>query len=359
MPRKPDERIEKAREMYLAGSKLKDIAKELGVPEGTVRSWKNRYEWECNVANKKRNVANKTKRRKKAVADEVEAVLQNTDLTDKQQLFCIYYIRSFNAKSDGKGYEEVARGKVIKWDSTRQNSADDLKCTMYDDLYFLQKSQDNFFFQSGIGTKARIDQVLGGWGMSLSKYEGPNKKHGKKKYQNQYLSDIILDILGDSVKKGGSKYIFRQVKGQVQVVKRGGNEDVYVFENRNSILTSHTLSTAGMITRVKIIGKEKKEGKDKVLATLNGSVQYGIRQRIYTRGEDESMADANAAAQAILDEDGDIQDEIMAQAPDVPYIRKGDLVYMKAGGLKKYYYILGIQHNADSCSMTMQLRKKR
>lgn len=269
------------------------------------------------------------------------------------------YLIIIYAKSDGKGYEEVARGKVIKWDSTRQNSADDLKCTMYDDLYFLQKSQDNFFFQSGIGTKARIDQVLGEWGMSLSKYEGPNKKHGKKKYQNQYLSDIILDILGDSVKKGGSKYIFRQVKGQVQVVKRGGNEDVYVFENRNSILTSHTLSTAGIITRVKIIGKEKKEGKDKVLATLNGSVQYGIRQRIYTRGEDESMADANAAAQAILDEDGDIQDEIMAQAPDVPYIRKGDLVYMKAGGLKKYYYILGIQHNADSCSMTMQLRKKR
>lgn len=104
MPRKPDERIEKAREMYLAGSKLKDIAKELGVPEGTVRSWKNRYEWECNVANKKRNVANKTKRRKKAVADEVEAVLQNTDLTDKQQLFCIYYIRSFNAT---KAYQKA------------------------------------------------------------------------------------------------------------------------------------------------------------------------------------------------------------------------------------------------------------
>lgn len=106
MPRKPDARIEKAREMYLAGSKLKDIAKELGVPEGTVRSWKNRYEWECNVANKKRNVANKTKRRKKAVADEVEAVLQNTDLTDKQQLFCIYYIRSFNAtKAYQKAYD--------------------------------------------------------------------------------------------------------------------------------------------------------------------------------------------------------------------------------------------------------------
>lgn len=104
MPRKPDARIEKAREMYLAGSKLKDIAKELGVPEGTVRSWKNRYEWDCNVAKKECNVANKIKRRKKAVADEVETVMQNTDLTDKQQLFCIYYIRSFNAT---KAYQKA------------------------------------------------------------------------------------------------------------------------------------------------------------------------------------------------------------------------------------------------------------
>lgn len=104
MPRKPDARIEKAREMYLAGSKLIDIAKELGVPEGTVRSWKNRYEWDCNAANKERNVANKTKRRKKAVADEVEAVMQNAGLTDKQQLFCIYYIRSFNAT---KAYQKA------------------------------------------------------------------------------------------------------------------------------------------------------------------------------------------------------------------------------------------------------------
>lgn len=106
MPRKPDARIEKARELYLAGAKLTDIAKELGVPEGTVRSWKNRYGWDRNVAKKECNVANQTKRRKRAVADEVESVMQNTDLTDKQRLFCIYYIRSFNAtKAYQKAYD--------------------------------------------------------------------------------------------------------------------------------------------------------------------------------------------------------------------------------------------------------------
>ena len=61
MPRKPDERIIKAKELYKKGQKLIEIANRLDVPEGTVRSWKNRYKWDCNVAKENRNVA-KTKR---------------------------------------------------------------------------------------------------------------------------------------------------------------------------------------------------------------------------------------------------------------------------------------------------------
>lgn len=64
MARAPDPRIKEAKAMYLEGRKLIDIAKNLDLPEGTVRSWKNRYKWDCNVANEKRNVAKaKTKRK--------------------------------------------------------------------------------------------------------------------------------------------------------------------------------------------------------------------------------------------------------------------------------------------------------
>lgn len=108
MPKAKDARVDKAFEMYKQGLKLIEIANQLGVAEGTVRSWKNRYKWdgdrnatlqkkkECNVAKEK--VVNK------AVADEVIAVTQNTELTDKQQLFCIYYIRCFNAT---KAYQKA------------------------------------------------------------------------------------------------------------------------------------------------------------------------------------------------------------------------------------------------------------
>lgn len=58
MARAPDERVIKAYELYQQGLKLIEIASQLNIPEGTVRSWKNRYEWDNATLHKnKRNVA--------------------------------------------------------------------------------------------------------------------------------------------------------------------------------------------------------------------------------------------------------------------------------------------------------------
>ncbi len=64
MARAPDERQEQAKELFLRGMKLIDISETLGIPVGTIRSWKNRYNWDgksnATLQKKKRNVA-KTK----------------------------------------------------------------------------------------------------------------------------------------------------------------------------------------------------------------------------------------------------------------------------------------------------------
>ncbi len=109
MARSPNQKAEKARELYKGGMKLVEIASQLEVPAGTVRRWKSTYHWDgehqsersekkSERSESKKNVTNK------AVADEVKQVIQNTDLTDKQQLFCIYYIRCFNAT---KAYQKA------------------------------------------------------------------------------------------------------------------------------------------------------------------------------------------------------------------------------------------------------------
>lgn len=258
--------------------------------------------------------------------------------------------------SDGASFEEeVARGYVETWNPVEQNSGNSLRCTCYDELYKLQKSQDNRYYPSGTGTKSALQSIFDDWEIPQGDYKGPNASHGKTVCNNKYLSDIMLEFLDDAVKRGAEKCIIRAAKGCVSVIPRGSNESVYVFRLDNAKSFSQSVSTENLITRVKVVGQEDDEGKRSVDATLNGAIKYGIRQRIYTRGSDETLNDAKTAAQEILDTEGRIEKEMTVQSLDVPFIRKGDLVYIISELASDYYYVKSIQHNAELYEMTMEL----
>lgn len=57
MARAPDQRIKQAKELYLQGKKLVEIASQLNLPEGTVRRWKCTHKWdnERSVKNSERS----------------------------------------------------------------------------------------------------------------------------------------------------------------------------------------------------------------------------------------------------------------------------------------------------------------
>lgn len=88
--------------------KYKEIAKKYGVTINTVKSWKTRYKWskdgQKSVHTKSEKVCTQKTGEKKPAEREVESVIENSELTDKQRLFCIYYIRSFNAT---KAYQKA------------------------------------------------------------------------------------------------------------------------------------------------------------------------------------------------------------------------------------------------------------
>lgn len=84
---------------------LKNIAAQLGVKDTQVRKWKSQDKWEeklkGTLPKKKRNVtnikANKKNISKQVINEDVESALENDELTEKQRLFCVYYVKSFNA----------------------------------------------------------------------------------------------------------------------------------------------------------------------------------------------------------------------------------------------------------------------
>lgn len=52
MARAPDERVNRAKELFDQGMKLIDIAKQLDLPPGTVRRWKSTYKWDSERSEK-------------------------------------------------------------------------------------------------------------------------------------------------------------------------------------------------------------------------------------------------------------------------------------------------------------------
>lgn len=77
---------------YINGVKYKDIADRYKVSLSTIKSWASRY-WNCKkVANQ-----NKQKIKSKVYKNISIDAKENNKLTEKQKLFCMYYIDNFNA----------------------------------------------------------------------------------------------------------------------------------------------------------------------------------------------------------------------------------------------------------------------
>lgn len=147
MAAKKNPLADEAQELFKSGMKLVDIAARLGVPSGTVRRWKNTYKWDGERSEYKCERSQKDSHvRKSGVDDGTKDTLQNSELTPKEQMFCIIYSRTFNATqsylkayscnyntANAEGYKllvkpcvkaEIERLKEIKRQQTVMDAAD-------------------------------------------------------------------------------------------------------------------------------------------------------------------------------------------------------------------------------------------
>ena len=116
MARERSPNRDKAFELYKESNgeiQNREIANILGISEKTVSGWKVKDKWSSKlngvlqINERSTPKEKKSKRtRKEPIAKEVEEVIENDDLTDKQRLFCIYCVEYLNAtKAYQKAYE--------------------------------------------------------------------------------------------------------------------------------------------------------------------------------------------------------------------------------------------------------------
>lgn len=177
MARARDPNRDKAFEIYKEHNgdiPLVEIAKQLGVAEGTVRGWKSKDHWDDKLEElsngtfhskpkkntersvKKKPKQNAPKKITKSKATVKFEIVESDGLNDKQLLFCMYYVKYFNAtKAYQKAYEtnyrtSMARGSLLLRNVKVREEIESLKSDlangiMLDARSVLQKYMDIAF----------------------------------------------------------------------------------------------------------------------------------------------------------------------------------------------------------------------
>lgn len=249
--------------------------------------------------------------------------------------------RVFLYANDGERHEEVFRGWV--WDYVySSNKEKEITLTCYDDLIYLQNSEDNAYFSAGQSTKSICETLCGKWGINLD-YRYESITHGKLPLRGA-LSDLFLsDILEPVRKQTGKKFVLRADRDTMQILPVGSNDTVYdILTRQNALDTKSDITMDNMVTKIVILGKEDSAGRSKVEATVEGDTKlYGTLQKIETKDEDTSLADTKKEAQETIKEKGRPKASYEVRAVDIPWIRKGDLVQVHAGNLYTEYIVVG------------------
>jgi phage terminase small subunit len=142
---------------YIAGMKYKDIAAKYDVSINTVKSWKTRYNWsKKSVHTKNKKVCTQNKKVLSAdkvisipvspTSEELELIDEiSEELTEKQRLFCVYFINSFNAtKAYRKAYgcteyAAMSCGCRLLRNAKVKKEIDRLKQAKLNQLHFTQE----------------------------------------------------------------------------------------------------------------------------------------------------------------------------------------------------------------------------
>lgn len=296
--------------------------------------------------------------REKQIAKNATIKLANVQQAGGKKLGDMINIRDrvFIYASDGSKSDEVFRGFVWGYGKKAALNAKEITLRCYDNLIYLQESEDSVYFSKGKSTKDVVSQLASKWGITIS-YNYGSITHDKLALRGT-LSDILIDDLLNLVKdRNGQKYVILSDKDTMKIQGLGQNSTVYTIKKKqNSLSTSIDATMDDMTTQVVILGKETKDEREPVEATISGDTgTYGTLQKLITRSENTTLADAKKEAQSIIDESGTPTIEYSLDAPDIPWIRKGDKVTVNAGDINGSYIVLNVDRSITNSAKTMTL----
>ena len=196
------EKYELAYQDYLDGMKYKDIAAKYGVSVSAVKSWKSRYWKNKKLQPKKPKVA--TKKVAKKIAKEI---VENEELNERQQLFCVYFMKYHNAtKAYQLAYGAKYSTAMVKTCDLRkepkiQKEIQRLKELMYQEILLDPNDIVQRYIEIAFLDESEMDGKAVKMSDSLKALEWLDEHLKDKNEQNNIGNDGFLDALNASAKE--------------------------------------------------------------------------------------------------------------------------------------------------------------
>lgn len=262
--------------------------------------------------------------------------------------------------NDGSTEDEVFRGFLWGGNYKTAISTRKLKVTAYDHLIYLQQSEATYYFSPRKSTKDIVSYICKEWNIALN-YDYNEMTHPKMPLKGKLYEILTADILDQVMRHTGDKYVVLSTKDTMHIKLYGTNTTIYQFHNgKNVTSTSAGWTMDGVVTQVAIVGKTGDNDYETSIETITGDTKkYGTLQKVISCDDVTNLLwRARVEAKNIIAANDKPVWEGEINGPDIPWIRKGDKVYVNAGDFKGHYlYVKSVSRTSDmkNSKMTLEL----
>ena len=229
--------------------------------------------------------------------------------------------------------------KGIIWDIDRSKKTKRLTMTCKERTIYLEESEDEYLFPSMTATQ-RVQRYCRDWGIPIVSLVDTRIKLAKAVYRSDTILGMMLKDLKETAQKGGNIYKLRMLD-KLNIIQLGSNKTTWKLETIAEDIDEKS-SLEGMVTQVKVLGKQDENKKTPVTGTYKKDTsKYGTIQKLVQDEKIKNSVEGRKRANVLFNTG---EETVRLSGIDINSIRAGDKVSVDA----KILYVIDVTHNLGS-----------
>lgn len=280
-----------------------------------------------------------------SLSEAIDGISYNAtvELVETQELKNIGLFKGDSIVINDTNFETQKKSQVFKgivWEIDKNQSVANhlsLDCKEKS-IYF--ESEDEYLFPAGQTAKQRAVQYCKDWSIPQGNLAETYIHLSRALYRNNTINDMMKKDLKETAQKGGNLYKYRMID-KLDIVEIGSNSTIWKLETiSEGIKTVSSLN--GMVTQVKVLGKQEDNKKSPVVGMFKKNTdKYGTMQKIIQDEKVNNATEGKKRAETLFNTG---EESVKVNGIDINSIRAGDKVSLN----NVILYVIDVTHNLGS-----------